>query len=145
MKAEYKTFAHRWFNEVWNKGRAKAIDEMLAPDVVIHGLTDEHGNEIHSAAMFKLFFRSFRGAFPDIHITIEDTLTEGDRIAARCSVRGTHKGEGLGFAPTNQPIYFTGVCITRVVDGKIVESWNHFDFLTMYQQLGVIASLPPNA
>jgi len=130
------TLAHRWFEEVWNKGREEAIFEMLAEDAIIHGLTDENGNEIVGQAGFLSFCRNFRGAFPDIYVDVQQTIQEGDKIVALCKVTGTHNGHGLGFAPTNKPVTFTGTAIAVVKDGKLVEGWNHFDFLNLYQQLG---------
>ena len=140
MAAHNETLVHRWFEEVWNRGRAEAIDEMLDCDGVAHGLTDQSGNELCGPEGFKPFFESFRSAFPDIQVSVEDTVTEGDKIAARCIVRGTHRGEGVGIAPTGRPVEFTGMTIVRVRDGKIVEAWNNFDFMTMFQQLGVSPS-----
>ncbi|HET9713296.1 MAG TPA: ester cyclase, partial [Pyrinomonadaceae bacterium] len=71
-------------------------------------------------------------------VTVEDVVAEGDKVVARCSVRGTHTGEHLGFEATNAPVEFEGVAIVRIKDGKIVEAWNHFDFLEMNKQLGVL-------
>lgn len=135
---EYKTILHRWFEEVWNKGREEAIVEMLAEDCIVHGLSDEDGNTIVGIAKFKPFFRKFREAFPDIHVTVEDTVYEGDKITGRCRVKATHTGQGIKVKPTNQPIEFTGIAIIKVEDGKIVEAWNQFDFMSMYQQLGAL-------
>lgn len=140
MEHKYETVAHRWFNEVWNKGRSEAIDELLDCDCTVHGLADEAGKEIHGPEGFKPFFQNFRKAFPDIHIAIEDTVVEGDKVAARCTVRATHTGEGIGLAPTNLPVAFTGICIVRTQGDKVVEAWNNFDFMTMFQQLGVVNS-----
>ena len=132
------TLLHRWFDEVWNQGRAEAIDEMFACEGIAHGLTDESGNDLCGPEGFKPFFMNFRSSFPDLQVTIEDTLVDGDMIAARCTVRGVHSGDGLGLAATHQPVEFTGMTIVRVKDGKIVEAWNNFDFLGMYQQLGIM-------
>ena len=96
---------------------------------------------LHGPAAFKPFFHQFRAAFPDIRITVEDALVDGDRIAVRCAVTATHTGPGMTPAPTNKAARFTGMCIARVKDGKIVEGWNNFDFLSMYQQLGMTAEL----
>ncbi len=111
---------------------------MLARDVVIYGLSDAEGREVRGVEAFKAFHEKFREAFPDIQVTVEDTVAEGDKIAALCTVRGTHGGEGIGLAPTKRAIEFTGMCMLRVVDGKIAEAWNSFDFLSLYQQLGAI-------
>jgi steroid delta-isomerase-like uncharacterized protein len=134
----YETFIHRWFEEVWNKGREEAIDEMFAEDGVANGLSDAEGNPVRGTEGFKTLHRAFREAFPNMQITVEDTVTEGDKIAARCTVRATHAGEGLGVAPTNQPVEFSGLTIVRIKDGKIVEAWNEFDFMKMYSQVGAL-------
>ena len=128
----------RWFGEVWNEGREEAIDELFAEVGVAHGLAVESGAELRGPGDFKPFFRNFRGAFPGIKVTVEDTVSEGDKVAARCSVRGTHAGHTLGFAATNAPVEFEGICIVRVRDGKIAEAWNSFDFMSMFRQLGAL-------
>src|SRR5581483_2909671 len=123
-----KTLAHEWFEEVWNKSQITAIDRLLAKDAIAHGLFDEHGHELRGPAGFKPFFLQFTKAFPDIHVEVADTVSEGDKIAARCVVRGTHKGDMLGVPASHKPIEFTGITILRVKEGKIVEAWNNFDF-----------------
>lgn len=138
MNDQNDTIQHRWFKEVWDKGRAEAIDEMMSPDAIGHGLVDESGNEIRGAEAFKSFYKSFRGAFPDIRVIVEDTVSEGDKIVARCTVRATHTGEGIGLAPTNQPVDITGLCMVRVEGGRIAESWNEFDFMKLYRQIGAL-------
>lgn len=138
MSEKYETFLHRWFEEVWNNRREDAIDEMVVEDIVAHGLNDAEGNTIRGREGFKTLHRAFLSAYPDLKITVEDVISEGDKIVARCTVRATHEGEGIGVAPTNQPIEFTGVAIVRIKDGKIVEAWNEFDFMKMYSQVGAL-------
>jgi steroid delta-isomerase-like uncharacterized protein len=128
----------RWFEEVWNKRRADAIDEMAAQDLIVHGLSGESNEPMRGIDGFKAFHKTFSGAFSDIVVTVEDTVSEGDKIAARCSVRGKHTGDTLGFAATNEPTEFTGIAIVRIKDGKFVEAWNSFDFMTMHKQLKTI-------
>ena len=132
------TLVRRWFEEVWNKGRAEAIDEMFADEGVAHGLADASGAELRGPAHFRVFHRQFREAFPDVVVSVDDAISEGDRVAARCTVRGSHRGDTLGFAATEQPVEFTGMTFARVRDGKIVEAWNNFDFMAMFQQLGAL-------
>jgi len=138
MSEKNKQFIRRWFEEVWNKGREEAIDEMFGEEGVANGLVDESGQPLRGPEGFKPFFRKFREAFPEIEVTVEDAIAEGDRVAARCSVRGRHRGDALGFAATDQPVKFTGITIVRISQGKIVEAWNNFDFMTMFQQLGAL-------
>lgn len=137
MSDENKALMARWFEEVWNKGRADAIDEMLAADGVVHGLSAEAGVPLKGPAGFRPFHETFRGAFPDIRVTVEDLIAEGDKVTARCSVRGTHSGDHLGVAATSAPVEFDGMSIVRIAGGKIVEAWNNYDFLTMNRQVGI--------
>lgn len=131
-----KALIRRWFEEVWNQGRAEAITEMMAADCIIHGLSED-GRPMDRAAFFP-FHTRFRGAFPAIEVVVEDVIAEGDKLAARCSVRGKHEGHSLGFAATGATAEFDGMGLARVEDGKFVEVWNNFDFMKMYRQLGAI-------
>jgi steroid delta-isomerase-like uncharacterized protein len=133
--ADGRTLLHDWFQQVWNDGDVGAIDRLLAADAVIHGLQDAQGNQVHGKAGFLPFFQSFRNAFPDMRIEVEDVIAEGDQMVCRCVVRGTHSGDTLGFAATQRPIEFTGMCWVRVRDGQLVEGWNNFDFAAMSAQL----------
>lgn len=136
MSEENKQLMRRWFEEVWNKGRADAIDEMFAADGRAYGLGDNPEVSVGPSG-FRELHNTFRGAFPNMTITVEDVIAEGDKVAARCSVRGQHQGDHLGFAATDTPVDFTGIAIVRISDGKIVEAWNNFDFMRMNRQLGV--------
>ena len=138
MSEENKALLRRWFEEVWNKGRSDAIDEMFAADGIAHGLSDDEDQPLRGPAGFKPFHEIFCGAFPDIEVVVEDMIAEGDLVAARCSVRGKHTGDHLGIAASNAPVQFTGMSIVRIKDGKIVEGWNNFDFMKMNKQIGAI-------
>ena len=137
MSEKNKALIRRWFEEVWNQGRSDVIDDLLAEDAVIHGLVDGAGNPVSGLDGFHDFHTQFRGAFPDLIVSVDDTIGEGDMVVARCSVRGRHTGNHLGFAATNAPVQFDGVAITRIENGKIAEAWNHFDFAQMNRQLGL--------
>lgn len=138
MSEENKALLQRWFEEVWNKGNAAAIGEMLADDVVIHGLSDATGAPITNITEFRAYHSQLRGAFPDIVVHVDDMIAEGDKVAARCSVQGNHQGELLGIAATNAGVDFKGMGFVRISNGKFVEVWNTFDFLTMSRQMGII-------
>lgn len=137
MSIENKALVQRWFSEVWNEGRADAIDEMLADDAVIHGL----GANLQGPAEFKRFHSAYRNAYPDVTIDVDDLVAEGDMVAVRWSAIGTHRGDGLGFPATGRRAQFTGMVFVRIKDGRLVEGWNNFDQLGMLQQLGIV-SLP---
>jgi steroid delta-isomerase-like uncharacterized protein len=138
MAEDNVAVVRRWFEEVWNKGRAEAIDEMFDEEGVAHGLADEKGAALRGPAGFKPFFRKLRGAFPEMEVVVDDTVSEGDKVAARCTVRARHEGDALGFRATRRPVEFTGMTFVRVRGGKIVEAWNTFDFMSMFRQLGVL-------
>jgi len=135
MAEQRMTLLHEWFEQVWNRGDENAIDRLMAPDAVVHGLRDPGGGDVQGEAAFLPFFQTFRAAFPDMQIVVEDAIVEGDKIACRCTVRGTHRGHTLGFAATQRPVEFTGMCFVRVRNGQIVEGWNNFDMATMSTQL----------
>jgi steroid delta-isomerase-like uncharacterized protein len=134
MSTENKALVRRWFEEVWNKGRVQAIDEMMAAGCVIHGL----GPDLRGPDGFKPFHASYRDAFPDVKVTVDDIVSEGSIVATRWSGTGTHRGNGLGFPATGRSANFTGMSFVRIGNGKIVEGWNNFDQLGMLQQLGVV-------
>ena len=139
MSEENKELLRRWFEEVWNKGRAEAIDEMFAENGIAHGLADDPSNPIKGPMDFRSFHAMFRQAFPNMIIVVEDLIAEGDKVAARCSVRGKHEGDFMGRAASQSPVEFTGMTIVRIDKGKIVEAWNNFDFMRMNRQLGLLA------
>ena len=129
----------RWFKEVWDEGRESAIESLMAPYAVAYGLP---GGPIQGPTEFKQVFHTFREALGDLTIEVVRTVSEGDMVAAHCHVLGRHVGFALGGNPTNQPVDFWGIVIARVEDGKIVEGWNCFDMLQMYQQFGWVDSPP---
>ena len=122
-----------WFECLWNQGQEETIERLAAPDFVVHGIGPD---AIRGAAALKPLYRVFRAALPDIHISVDRTVTEGDMVAAHCHVTGTHTGEGLGVAPTGRRVEFWGIAMGRVRGGQLVEGWNCFDFLSLYEQIG---------
>jgi steroid delta-isomerase-like uncharacterized protein len=131
MTAIDRGLGKRWFEEVWNQGRREAIAEMLASDCVIHdGGLDTHGPE-----GFYPFFDRIRATFSDVHITVDDTLAEGNTLCVRWSFVAKHTGNGLGVPPTRRTINVTGITIVRISDGKVVEAWQNWDMLGMMEQI----------
>jgi len=128
---------HRWFDEVWNNGRLDAIHELMAPKFVGIG---QSGPEavIRGPQEFQTFVEQLRGAFPDIHVTIEDAFAAGDKVVARWSATMTHRGDHLGLPATGKQVRITGISIGRIVDGKIVEGWDNWDQLGMMREIGAV-------
>ena len=135
MSAQNKALVRRWFDQVWNKGRAEAIDELMSDRSVVHGL----GDDLRGPAGFKPFHAAYRDAFPDLALQIEHLVADDDLVAVQWSATATHSGGGLGFAATGKRVSFSGMAFIRVEGNKLVEGWNSFDQLGMLQQLGVVS------
>jgi steroid delta-isomerase-like uncharacterized protein len=136
---EIKAFMRRFF-EQWNKGKAATmaeIDETWAANVVFHSGV---GKEIGGLRDFKQFFSAYYDAFPDIHWTLDDMVVEGDKVAVRWTLTGTHKGEFMGIPHTDKKVTMWGIEIDRIAEGKFVESWVRLDTLGFMQQLGVVST-----
>jgi predicted SnoaL-like aldol condensation-catalyzing enzyme len=132
-----ETVMHRWFDEVWNQRRDSAIDELMTPDAVAHGLGPE---PVVGTAALKPFVRGFIGAFPDLQIRVVRCFSRDDLAAVHIHCTGTHTGDGLAGPPTERAVVFEGMVMARIRDGRIVEGWNCIDFLTMYQHLGWVSN-----
>jgi steroid delta-isomerase-like uncharacterized protein len=136
MADDTRTIVHEWFERVWNRGEVEAIDELLAEDARVHGLKGPDGSDVGGRPEFRAMHQAFRDAFPDLQFEVDECLVDGERLAFRCRVRGTHAGRGLGCEATGQPVEFMGMGFVRVHDGQIVEAWNTFDFQAMNAQIG---------
>ena len=133
--------ARTWFEQVWNQGSEEAIDKLLAVDAKMHGLPSSDGSPLVGPSAFKPFWRKFRSAFPDIRIEVARTVTEGEYVAVHCHVSGKHLGHDLGIAATQRPIDLWGMGIARVQRGRVIEAWNCFDFMSLYQQIGLLPAI----
>jgi len=137
MGNDPKSLVHRWFDEVWNQGSEKTIDELFSEDGVALGLGVGDA-PVYGPAGFKVFWRNMRAALPDVQISIEDTVVEGDRVVVRVVLEGTHRGEGLGVSPTGRRVKIAGIVLVQFADGRIIRGWNSWDQLGLLQQLGAI-------
>ena len=125
----------RWFEEVWNDGREDLMPELAAVDVVAHGIAGPDDVAHGLDAGFKPMYRTLRGAFPDIHFTVEEAIGSGDVVALRWRMRGTHRGDDLGMPATGKAVVVTGMTFARVADGKIAEGWNNWDMIGLMNQI----------
>jgi len=139
MSEQNKTNIRRLFEEVWNKGQLPVADELFAPTYTHHdSSTPDVGRGPESE---KKRVTLYRNAFPDIRLTIEDMLAEGETVVARWSCRGTHKAELNGIAPTGKQFNITGISTARFTNGKMFEGYINWDALGLMQQLGVVPEL----
>jgi steroid delta-isomerase-like uncharacterized protein len=136
MSAEESKSIVRQFWGVWDEGNIGLVDELLAPDYVNHspGIPDQPEGPEGVKAVVDMF----RSGMPDLRVVIEDMIAEGDKVATRYTLEGTHEGELFGIPPTGQRLSIKSISLERVLDGKIREHWRITDTLDMMQQLGVI-------
>jgi len=137
MSEKNKSVLRRAAEELWNQGDLSAAEELYDADVVLHGAMPGLSSGVEGV---KQVVAAYRAAFPDLCLTIEELIAEGDKIADRWSWTGTHKGEFMGVAPTGKKVTAKGVSIVRIADGKIVEIQSASDRLDLMQQLGAIAA-----
>jgi len=128
--------SRRMIEEVFGAGKYELADELVAADAVGHDPalpeTPTGPEGVKEAA------RGYRGAFPDLRMSAEEVVAQGDKVAIRWTARGTHKGELFGIAPTGKEATVTGITIDRWAGGKIAESWTNWDTLGLLQQLGAV-------
>lgn len=133
-----KSVARRVFDEIFNQGKFEVADEIYARDFVNHGATRDIGlKEDQEAA------RGWRSAFPDLRMTVEKALAEGEFVTVLWSGEGTNTGEGNGLPATGKKLKGRGITIWRISGGKIREEWSEFDQMRIMQQLGLMPAPPP--
>ncbi|WP_380680232.1 ester cyclase [Salinigranum sp. GCM10025319] len=132
---ENKRIARRYPEEVATGRNVDLIDELETEDFVEHG---PFGQETRGPNADKERMREFLAAFPDFEATVEDVIAEGDTVAMRVRLRGTHEGEFMGIEPTGRSFEVQNMVFTRIRDGKVAERWIQPDTFALMQQLGVV-------
>lgn len=127
MASTNEALTRRWFDEVWTNDNEAAIDELMSPDVVAHGL----GPDFAGRDNFHLFYRQFREPFSSVHVTLDRVIEAGDETAYRGHAEAVAKGTGQHFV-------FDGAGFIRFQDGRIVEGWNYWDFLELAVQTRIV-------
>jgi len=139
MSEENKVLARRSW-EIVAEGSLDTLEDALAEvyaaDIVLH----EPDEDVRGIEGLKQFVSMIRSALPDLRITLEDDIAEGDKVVSRWRAQGTHQGELMGSAPTGNQVRITGITIHRIEDGKIVEEWENWDALGLMQQIGAVPS-----
>jgi steroid delta-isomerase-like uncharacterized protein len=122
--------------EAINTGRVDLLEKFVAPDYI------EHSEGFRGVEAFREQITAFRAAFPDLHVSVDDLLTDGDRFASRTTVTGTHTGDLMGMPATGQAISVEAVDIGRIENGQAKERWGGLNMYSMLTQLGVIPAPP---
>ena len=127
------------FHDAMNAGDAdlvsKTIDENVEPDVLI---STPLPIEATGARALKEVFATLHRAFPDLHVTVDDLIAEGDKVVGRNTITGTNRGEYQGRPPTGKSITYNEIFIFRFVSGRIAETWGVVDVFSQMRQLGAI-------
>lgn len=133
---ENKAIVRRFYEQAINTGNLHLAEQLLAPDYQEHPPLPGGGTGFQG---FKQFVAMISTSFPDLHVAIKDIVAEGDKVAVRLTVSGTHKGALMGkIPPTGKHVTWRGLDIIRIADGKIVERWSERDLLGLMQELGAI-------
>lgn len=130
---ENKAIVRRFFDEGPSKGNLAAANELLSPNFALHvPLPSAPGVQ-----GMKDIITACRAAFEHLDVTVEDMVAEGDKVAARFTARGIHKGNFMNLPPTHKPITMTGIEVFRIGNGKIVGLWGESSLLGLMVQLGI--------
>ncbi len=141
MTEENKRIARRVIDEIFNEGRLEVADEVMATDSIGHD--PALPEPTRGPAGLKQAVTGYRDAFPDLRVTINEQIGEGDFVCTRWTARGTHKGMFFGTAATGKEATVTGITIDRIANGRIAESWTNWDTLGLMQQLGMVPTMAP--
>ncbi len=123
----------RWFEEVWNQGKESAIDELADPEALCYGFPEPES--VVGIAAFKAATEHIRAIFSQIHISVDETVSQGDSVACRWTATMRYTGSGLGFPPTGEPAALTGLSLMHLRNGRIYRTWNGFDLTRIVSHL----------
>ncbi len=141
MSEENKALARRSWEVVTEASLdtlKDALAEVYADDFVLR----EAGEDVVGIEGLTQFVSMMRSAFPNLRITLEDDMAEGDKVVTRWIGQGTHQGELMGIAPTGNQVTMTGITMHRIEDTKIVEEWSNWDALGLMHQIGAVPPSP---
>ncbi|MCH8195456.1 MAG: ester cyclase [Chloroflexi bacterium] len=134
MSEQNKALTRRFYDEVINNKNLAAIDELCAADCANHSAPPGLPGGTEG---LKQMFGTFFSAFPDLSVTIDHMIAEGDLVAVHTTTQGTHKGELMGIAATGNQFSNKGIDLIRIAGGKATDIWHYEEELSFYQQLGV--------
>lgn len=123
----------RWIDQALNRGDLDVVDELAHPNYVYRNPSEE----LIGPEAVKALFASYRSAFPDFQVQVNDRVVSSDRMVQAFTITGTHQGEFLGIPPTQRKVRVHGIVMSRFSGGRILEEWEVIDQLALLQQLGV--------
>ena len=138
--ADAKEIVRRFYEEPWS-GDFSVIDELVSPDYVAHDPAEPE--PIRGPAGAKGNVEKYLAGFSDARVTVDDQVAEGNMVATRWTGHGTHSGEIAGVAPTGKEVTISGLTISRLENGLVVEEWTNWDTLGMLMQMGAVPMPSP--
>jgi steroid delta-isomerase-like uncharacterized protein len=133
-----KAIVRRLLEEPW-KGDLGVVDELVGRNYI--GYDPSLPEPLHGPDGFKENVATYRAAYSDARITVDEQIAEGDQVATRWTGRGKHDGDLMGVTPTGKEVTVSGLTLSRLADGKVVEEYTNWDTFGMMQQLGVVPEL----
>ena len=134
MSEQNKALTRRVIEEIVNKGNFKLLGDLLSPE---YAYFEPTVGSLRGSERYKTLVTMYRNAFPDMKLTIDEQVAEGDTVVTRWTAEGTHRGELMGIAATGKRVSVQGVVISRIRNGQLVEDFETYDVYGMLQQLGV--------
>lgn len=134
MSEENKLLVCRIYDEAISSGIYDVIEELVAPNYVSHGLP----MSMNGPQGFRKGIETFRSAFPDLYMLVEEQIAEGDQVSNQGYITGTHRDEFLGVPASGQQIKVNVISIWRFENSQVAESWTQIDLLNLMQQIGAV-------
>lgn len=131
-----KALVRRIWEEIWNLGALDVVDEVISGEYL--GYIPAMPEPVHGTEGFKQLILMYRTGYPDVHVSVDDLIAEGDRVVARWTSRGINTGDLMGMPATGREVTVAGISIFRIENGKVAEEWEGFDTLGMMRQLGAV-------
>jgi steroid delta-isomerase-like uncharacterized protein len=139
--SEQKKLVRNLVEDVWSEGKFEVVDRLV--DARYIGHSSPAGTETRGTEGYRQYFADLRAAFPDLHVSVEDEIEEGDRVVVRWTARATHLGTFAGVPASGRRGEVAGISIYRIADGKVIECWTNMDNLGLLQQIGAFPVAAP--
>jgi predicted ester cyclase len=136
IENDNKDVVRRMVDECVNRHRPELLDRFVDPGVRVHPGTPDAAPDSEGIDELRVAFQRFRATFPDLHVSVEQVLAEGDSVAARWTATGTHSGALAGIEPTGRRVRWGGIDVYRLAGGRVVEWWRNDDVVGLMRQLG---------
>ena len=136
-----KATCRRFIQQIFNEGDLSSIDDFVASDSLHHEIDEMAVPLGHSRKWFADMIHLYHTAFPNLHIEIQDQIAESDRVVTCLRMQGTQNGRLMGIGVSGKTVDVTGIRVDRLADGKIAESWFHWDRVGMLRQIGALPAL----